>query len=275
MAVKTFKIQQTSHAQMYMSKSPPACSVPPPVDYYSTPSGLPPPPVEYHLPTEQACTYSPLDSSPYLVTSGAEKSPMNSLSPSSLPRHFSPPLTQFECLDRDFSPPLTQFGSSASDNFPSFSSSYDDDSSKLLEDDSDDSTHPRPPIKPKSSIKTNRGGSKSKKAALDEKVYPITEVFNPLFLEEQRKKSVSRANFATILVRNFFTREARISSNVGGKRGKKQLNKDMLAAIKVVTFRMWPLSSAENEKSAWKQYRKAIDGSGRQLYHARNAPKET
>ena len=50
------------------------------------------------------------------------------------------------------------------------------------------STHPRSPIKPKSSTKTNGGGSKSKKAALHEKVYPITEVFNPLFLEEQRKK---------------------------------------------------------------------------------------
>ena len=200
---------------------------------------------------------------------------MNPLSPSSLPRHFSPPLTQFGCLDRDFSTSLTQFGSSASDDFPSFSSSCDDDSSKLLEDDSDDSTHPRSPIKPKNSIKKNEGGSKSKKAPLDERVYPITEVFNPLFLEEQRKKSVSRANFATILVRNFFTRETRISSNVGGKRGKKQLNKDMLAAIKVATFRMWPLSSAEHEKSAWKQCCKAIDGSGRQLYRARNAPKET
>ena len=62
---------------------------------------------------------------------------------------------------------------------------------------------------------------------------------------------------------------------MGGKRGKKQLNKDMIVAIKVATFRMWPLSYTEQEKLAWKQYCKSIDVSGRQLYHARNsAPSE-
>ena len=264
MAIKTFTIQKTS--QMYMNKSPPAYSVPPPVDYYSTASGLPPPLVDYHPPTEQSCPFPPLDPSPYPGTSGAEMPSMSPLPPSSLSRYVSPLSTQFGC--------------STSDDFPSFSSGYDDDSSKILEDESDDSTHPRSPIKPRNSTKTNGKGSKSKTAVLNEKIYPITEVFNPQFLEDQRKKSVSRANFATILVRNFFSREVRISSNVAGKRGKKQLNTDMLAAIKVATFRMWPLSSTENEKSAWKQCCKSIDGSGRQLYRARNPaqnekPKET
>ena len=36
-----------------------------------------------------------------------------------------------------------------------------------------------------------------------EKIYPITKVFNPLLLEEKKNESSSRANFATILVRNF------------------------------------------------------------------------
>ena len=47
----------------------------------------------------------------------------------------------------------------------------------------------------------------------------------------------------------------------------------MMAAIKVATFRMWPLSCAEDEKSAWKKCTKLIDGSGRQLYRAKNPEK--
>ena len=55
----------------------------------------------------------------------------------------------------------------------------------------------------------------------------------------------------TVLVRNIFTREVRISSNVAGKQGKNQFNRDMLAAIKVETFKMYLFSSLENEKTAW------------------------
>lgn len=39
-----------------------------------------------------------------------------------------------------------------------------------------------------------------------------------------------------------------------------------MAAIKVATFKMYPLSSSEDEKTAWGQCTKAIDGTGRQLY---------
>ena len=74
------------------------------------------------------------------------------------------PLAPSSLSSRHFSTPLTQFGYSTSDDFPSFSSSYDDDSSKLLEE-SDDDTHPRSPVKPKKATKTEEG-SKSKKAAL-------------------------------------------------------------------------------------------------------------
>ena len=44
----------------------------------------------------------------------------------------------------------------------------------------------------------------------------------------------------------------------------------MMTAIKVATFRMWHLSCAEDEKSAWKKCTKMIDGSGYQLYRAKN-----
>ena len=67
---------------------------------------------------------------------------------------------------------------------------------------------------------------------------------------------------------------------MAGKHGKKQLNTDILAPIKVATFGIWPLGATENEKSAWKQHCESIDGSGHQLYQARNPaqnenPKET
>ena len=77
----------------------------------------------------------------------------------------------------------------------------------------------------------------------------------------------------TILVRNFFTKEVRISSNVAGKQGKNQFNRDMMAAIKVATFKMYPLSSTEDEKTAWGQCTKAINGAGRQLYRTKNPTK--
>ena len=61
-----------------------------------------------------------------------------------------------------------------------------------------------------------------------------------------------------------------MTSNVNGKKGKNKLNPDMIAAIKVATFRMWPLLQTETEETAWRVCRKAIDGAGRQLYRAKN-----
>lgn len=146
------------------------------------------------------------------------------------------------------------------DSFTSLSSSNDDDS---------ESTRSGSPLKQSNSARPKKSIS-SEKSKLVEKIYPITEVFSVAFLEARRKESVSRANFATVLVRNFFTKEVRMSSNVAGKQGKNQLNRDMMAAIKVATFKMYPLSSSEDEKVAWRQCTKAIDGSGRQLYRTRN-----
>ena len=62
-----------------------------------------------------------------------------------------------------------------------------------------------------------------------------------------------------------------MTSNVNGKQGKNKLNAEMIGAIKVATFRMWPLKSTETDKTAWRECRKAIDSAGRQLTH--NLPK--
>ena len=132
------------------------------MDHYSD-SQLPPP-IEYHRPCP------PLESPP---TSRAEKLSMSSLSP------FPP---------QYFPSPMPPFGSPVSDDTPTFSSSYDDDSSKLLDDESDGSTHPRSPLKQRNFTKKGNKSRKNKIAPLDEKIYPITEVFNLFFLRNGEKK---------------------------------------------------------------------------------------
>lgn len=57
-----------------------------------------------------------------------------------------------------------------------------------------------------------------------------------------------------------------MTSNVSGTRGKMQLNKEIMAAIKVATFKMWPCTPSENEVTAWQLCVKAVDAAGRQLY---------
>ena len=96
-------------------------------------------------------------------------------------------------------------------------------------------------------------------------MYPITEIFNQTFLSKCLAKSVSRPNFSSILVGKFFSEEVRITSNVTGSSGKNQLDQEMIAAIKMATFRMWPLKSSENDKVAWRDCVKAIDTNGRGL----------
>lgn len=150
----------------------------------------------------------------------------------------------------------------------SFSSSYDDYINDTVEITSseDSGSILRSPLKQNNQKRLKRTSIEKK----NEKIYPITEVFNPLFLDERKKESSSRPNFATVLVRNFFKREVRMTSNVAGKCGKNQLNTEMMAAIKVATFRMWPLQASEDEKTAWRLCRKAIDEAGRRLYRSRS-----
>ena len=137
------------------------------------------------------------------------------------------------------------------------------DSSEDESSDSDDQTsQPRSPLKAQN-IDASR--KKKIKEKLPEKIYPITELFSPSFLEKRKKQSVSRPNFATILVRNFFKQEVRMTSNVNGRKGKNKLNVEMVGAIKVATYKMWPLKSTETDAVAWRACRKAIDSDGRQL----------
>ena len=84
-----------------------------------------------------------------------------------------------------------------------------------------------------------------------EKLYPITEVFNPVFLQNRKQESSSRPNFAAMLIKCFISKAVRMTSNLFGRRGKNQLDKDIVAAVKVASFKMWPLKSAENENLAW------------------------
>lgn len=100
-----------------------------------------------------------------------------------------------------------------------------------------------------------------------QKIYPITEVFNSKFLAKIKAKSSSRSNFATNLVRSFFKPAVRMASNVSGKCGKMQLDKQVMAAIRVATFKVWPCNAAENEAKSWADCVKAIDEAGRRLYH--------
>ena len=91
---------------------------------------------------------------------------------------------------------------------------------------------------------------KRQKKVKDNIIYPITEIFNNEFLSKHLRESVSRPNFSPNLVTKFFKEEVRLTSNVPGKSGKNQPDKDMMAAIKVANFRMWPLKSSESEGAA-------------------------
>ena len=64
-------------------------------------------------------------------------------------------------------------------------------------------------------------------------------MLNLSFLEKYRRESV----------RYFFTKIVHVLSNVAGKWGKNQLNKEMMATIKVATFKMYPLTVSEDENS--------------------------
>lgn len=182
-----------------------------------------------------------------------------------MPYDFTPMPTQ---------PPLPEFQQlPPSDEYPSFSSGVDDPYPFEAEF-SDDYSKPRSPLKQQNSSKKLEKTQAVKKPEFSETIYPITEVFNAKFLEKEKRASSSRQNFATILVRKFFSQEVRIVSNVFGKRGKQKLNVDIMAAIKVATFKMYPLTSSEDEKTAWRTCCKAIDSANRQLYRTRQPAKE-
>ena len=219
---------------------------------------LPPLPPAYSSfpPADFPVDLSPSPTSPTYQTSPANMSLVNS-SPRSQSGHHGMPYSMS-------STPQTSEKYGNGDLCSKFSSS----SSKVLDDlstedssASDDSCS-RSLLKERNTATTMKKKIKEK---LPERIYPITELFSPAFLEARKKQSVSRPNLATVLVRCFFKKEVWMTSNVNGKLGKNKLNPDMIAAIKVATFKMYPLESTENDRAAWRACRKAIDSAGRQL----------
>ena len=85
---------------------------------------------------------------------------------------------------------------------------------------------------------------------------------NAFVLAPLQARSCSRENLALNLVKELFSEEDRISSNVRGKYGKKQLDKKKLAYIKDVTFQSYP-SPTSDVKQAWSKCIKAIDSTSR------------
>ena len=79
------------------------------------------------------------------------------------------------------------------------------------------------------------------------------------------RASASRKKFAANLVRKIFTVEERASSNVKGVLGKQKLDTKKLSYVEKETFRMFPLESKENMKSAWSACVGAIDEANRRL----------
>ena len=109
---------------------------------------------------------------------------------------------------------------------------------KVNDDKNPDDVVIRVPLKEYNSTETSIGGSPKE----PDKIYPINEVFNTTFLGQVQAKSNSRPNFTTLLIKSFFKPVIRMTSNVSGTRGKRPLDKQLMAAIKVATFKMWPCS---------------------------------
>ena len=84
-------------------------------------------------------------------------------------------------------------------------------------------------------------------------------------VNEVRLLSCSRSNFCANMVRQLFTVEERMRSNVRGKLGKSQLDPARLAVIRQAALQMYPLGTGEREELVWRQCIKAIDESCRRL----------
>ena len=208
-------------------------------------------------PMQRSCTdqQSPVDS--LTQTSAASISPTqsnyNSGQQSSSDSSTHTSSLSFDDSDNEYVPPLP----------PPLPISLDD---KHNETDAGEKEEVRLPLKPCQSHQISFEGpnKKQKKKGKDKRIYPITEVFNNVFLSDCLAESVSRPNFSLNLVTKFFKEEVRLTSNVSGRR-KNQLDTDMISAIKVASFRMWPLKSNENKDTAWRDCVKAIDEGGRRL----------
>ena len=76
---------------------------------------------------------------------------------------------------------------------------------------------------------------------------------------------------ATNVMRCFFTRETRISSNVAGKCDKRKLDSDIMTTIKIAIFNSYPCAPGEDKDVYRKTCIKAIDKADHQLYRKKPA----
>ena len=86
----------------------------------------------------------------------------------------------------------------------------------------------------------------------------------PSSLSIIRANSCSRENFASKLVRELFTKEERLSSNVKGVMGKNKFDEKKIAFVQKLTFENFPCSAVDHKK-CWAKCIKAIDSSSRAL----------
>ena len=128
------------------------------------------------------------------------------VSPSTVSLTPQSPVKSVKCNDKDNS---------------TSSSILDEDVSSDDSSDSDAESSAESPLKQRNISTVRR--KRQPKEKKPEIIYPITKLFSPLFLEKRKKESVSRPNLATILVKNSFKKEFRITSNVNGKQGKNKL----------------------------------------------------
>lgn len=88
-------------------------------------------------------------------------------------------------------------------------------------------------------------------------------LLSPSHVSSMRANSVSRENFSTRLVKELFSSEERVSSNVRGI-GKPKLDEKKIALVRKLTFANFPCASTE-EKASWSRCIKAIDSASRAL----------
>ena len=80
-----------------------------------------------------------------------------------------------------------------------------------------------------------------------------------------RIASSSRRNFTKNVAVLAFTEDERMSSNVKGVLGKKQLSPNRIQKIRQTVFNYYPLEGFEDHEKAWANCRRAIDEAGRTL----------
>ena len=80
-----------------------------------------------------------------------------------------------------------------------------------------------------------------------------------------RIQSSSRRNFAKNIAVLAFTKQERMTSNVQGVMGKKQLSPNRIDRIKQIVFNHYPLETGEEYEKAWSSCRKAIDENSRKM----------